>query len=314
MIAIRLDQSEWDLLAGEPAELLKLYCALKRRMDFSTGIAGRKTLINEVVLREGFTVDPIRGRATPKPVTREQYRSAVRRLETLGLLNSIGPLVFEFPQARSDRPSKSFATDLQPNEQPDQQPLGNDLEPSDSGAFGGSGDDLQPNQQPPTSPISNLLPESGKSPTTLSARGYFAMHDDWQPQAKTWGPTALRNAIPKAVPAETLNEFRSYWIARPEKEQSQAQWEHQLAQSLKHHIRQAQAGGNTYAHSRTGTGAASGPGQQRRLSAVDRVEANVAAARAARGEGAGAPEPWTAGETLDHDDPDLWPQVDLSIR
>ncbi|EPM0510236.1 hypothetical protein KW568_03325 [Pseudomonas sp. HD6515] len=314
MIAIRLDQSEWDLLAGEPAELLKLYCALKRRMDFSTGIAGRKTLINEVVLREGFTVDPIRGRATPKPVTREQYRSAVRRLETLGLLNSIGPLVFEFPQARSDRPSKSFATDLQPNEQPDQQPLGNDLEPSDSGAFGGSGDDLQPNQQPPTSPISNLLPESGKSPTTLSARGYFAMHDGWQPQAKTWGPTALRNAIPKAVPAETLNEFRSYWIARPDKEQSQAQWEHQLAQSLKHHIRQAQAGGYTHGNSRAGSGGSAAPGQQRRLSAVDRVEANVAAQRAARGEGPGTPEPWTAGETLDHDDPDVWPQVDQQLR
>jgi len=250
MIAIRLDQSEWDLLAGEPAELLKLYCALKRRMDFSTGIAGRKTLINEVVLREGFTVDPIRGRATPKPVTREQYRSAVRRLETLGLLKSIGPLVFEFPQARSDRPSKSFATDLQPNEQPDQQPIGSGLEPNDSGSFGKSDDDLQPEQQPPTSSNSNLLPESGKSPTTLSARGYFAMHDGWQPQAKTWGPTALRNAIPKAVPAETLNEFRSYWIARPDKEQSQAQWEHQLAQSLKHHIRQAQAGG--YSHGSQG--------------------------------------------------------------
>lgn len=250
MIAIRLDQSEWDLLAGEPAELLKLYCALKRRMDFSTGIAGRKTLLNELVLREGFTVDPIPGRPKQKPITREMYRSAVRRLEKLGLLLTLDVMVYQFPLARSDAPSRRATTELQPTGKPEQQPEQTPENPNEYGVFGDSEGEQQPELQPHYSPSNNLLPESGKSPTTLSARGYFAMHDGWQPQAKTWGPTALRNAIPKAVPAETLNEFRSYWIARPDKEQSQAQWEHQLAQSLKHHIRQAQAGG--YSHGSQG--------------------------------------------------------------
>ncbi|WP_155738223.1 DnaT-like ssDNA-binding domain-containing protein [Pseudomonas putida] len=246
MIAIRLDQSEWDLLAGEPAELLKLYCALKRRMDFSTGIAGRKTLLNELVLREGFTVDPIPGRPKQKPITRETYRSAMRRLEKLGLLVTLGVMVYQFPHARSDAPSKTATTELQPTAQPELQPDQGTPQATESAVRTNSEDEQQPELQPHYSPSSNLLPESGKSPTTLTARGYFAMHDGWQPQAKTWNATALRNAIPKAVPEDTLNEFRSYWIARPDKEQSQAQWEHQLAQSLKHHIRQAQAGGYTH--------------------------------------------------------------------
>ncbi|MDQ7965530.1 DnaT-like ssDNA-binding domain-containing protein [Pseudomonas plecoglossicida] len=314
MPAFQLNDDEWGALAEEPAEAFKLYCAIRRFMDYRTGIAGKSRRLSEQMLREVLYVAPLPGRHAPAEITRQKVRSLLKRLETIGMIVSIGPLVLQLPLATSDGLSKTGATKEQPEQQPQEQPHQSSTEPNE---FGGS-DDFEGGAgtaaESPELPSSNLPPVSGKSPTTLSARGYFAMHDGWQPQAKTWGPTALRNAIPKAVPAETLNEFRSYWIARPDKEQSQAQWEHQLAQSLKHHIRQAQAGGYTHGNPRAGSGGSAAPGQQRRLSAVGRVEANVAAARAARGEGAGAPEPWTAGETLDHDDPDLWPQVDLSIR
>lgn len=307
MIAIRLDQSEWELLAGEPAELLKLYCALKRRMDFSTGIAGRKTLLNELVLREGFTVDPIPGRPKQKPITRELYRSAVRRLEKLGLLVTLGVMVYQFPHARSDGPSKRATTELQPAEQPGQQPDLNPAPPSESGVSGESEAEQQPEPQPHYSPSNNLLPESGKSPTTLSARGYFAMHDGWSPTPRSWGATALRNAIPTAIDADTLNEFRSYWIARPEKEQSQAQWEHQLAQSLKHQLRQAQAGG--YTHGSQTAAAGKRPAQQRRASAVDRVRAAGEALERAAEAFPEGPE-----QALAQDDRDLRLPLDVEFR
>ncbi|EKT4541524.1 hypothetical protein QEM15_003733 [Pseudomonas putida] len=314
MPSFQINDAEWGALAEEPADVFKLYCAIRRFMDYRTGVSGEKRRLSEQMFREELYIAPIRGRHESGSPTRQKVRSLVDRLISIGVISQIGPLVFELPHADWDGASKRSATDEQPHQQPHQQPNENQPEAPELEGYSDDENGSTTGSESGEGLINNLPPVSGKSPTTLSARGYFAMHDGWQPQAKTWGPTALRSAIPKAVPAETLNEFRSYWIARPDKEQSQAQWEHQLAQSLKHHIRQAQAGGYTHGNSRAGSGGSAAPGQQRRLSAVDRVEANVAAQRAARGEGPGTPEPWTAGETLDHDDPDVWPQVDQQLR
>lgn len=314
MPAFQINDAEWGALADEPADVFKLYCAIRRFMDYRTGVSGVIRRLSEQMFREELYIAPTRGRHESGSPTRQKVRSLVDRLISIGAVTPIGPLVFQLPHADWDGASNRSATDEQPDQQPHQQPSNNHPERPETLGCGDTESGSATTSESAESLISNLPPLSVKSPTTLSARGYFAMHDGWQPEPKTWNATALRNAIPKAVPADTLNEFCSYWIARPDKEQSQAQWEHQLAQSLKHHIRQAQAGGYTHANSRTGTGAAQRPGQQRRLSAVDRVEANVAQARAARGEGPGTPEPWTAGETLDHDDPDLWPQVDQQLR
>lgn len=149
----------------------------------------------------------------------------------------------------------------------------------------------------------------------FDSRARFAMTADWQPSSKTFQAVLLQMGITQqAFDQDQFLEFRSFWCASPDDHRTQAKWEHALASHLKRNLRQAQAGGNTHANSRTGAGPAQQPSQQRRLSAVDRVEANVAAQRAARGEGAGAPEPWSAGETLDHDDPDVRPQVDQQLR
>lgn len=250
MPAFQINDDEWGALVEEPAELFKLYCGIRRVMDYRTGIAGKSRRISEQMLREVLYVAPLPGRHAPAEVTRQKVRSLLKRLEALGLTVSLGPLVLQLPLATSDGLSKTGATKEQPEQQPQEQPPEESPEANEYGASSSPEDGAATTGESPEPPRNNLPPVSGKSPTTLSARGYFAMHDGWQPQAKTWGPTALRNAIPKAVPADTLNEFRSYWIARPDKEQSQAQWEHQLAQSLKHHIRQAQAGG--YSHGSQG--------------------------------------------------------------
>lgn len=149
----------------------------------------------------------------------------------------------------------------------------------------------------------------------FDSRTRFAMTADWQPNSKTFQAVLLQMGITQqAFDQDQFLEFRSFWCASPDDHRTQAKWEHALASHLKRNLRQAQAGGNTHANSRTGAGPAQQPGQQRRLSAVDRVEANVAAQRAARGEGTDTPQPWTAGETLDHDDPDLRQQVDQQLR
>lgn len=277
MPAIQINDAEWGLLMGEPAELLKLYVALKRRMDFATGIAGRKTLINEIVLREGFNVDPIPGRPKPPPITREKYRSAVRRLEKVGLLVTLGPLVFEFPYARRDSPSKTATTELQPEPQPQQQPPQEPLNPSDYGVYSDSVAEQQPAQEPQHPASYNLLPESvlpSLPPSSSNAREdieqaasrqRFAMHDGWEPTPKGWGAMCLRNGIPPtALDAGVLLEFRSYWIERPDKFQSQGQWEHELAQRVKRAIRhnESRTGGNHAQRHATPAGGPRATGQQ----------------------------------------------------
>ncbi|MCE1001851.1 DnaT-like ssDNA-binding domain-containing protein [Pseudomonas sp. NMI1173_11] len=316
MPAFQINDDEWGALVEEPAELFKLYCGIRRVMDYRTGIAGKSRRISEQMLREVLYVAPLSGRHAPAEVTRQKVRSLLKRLEALGLTVSLGPLVLQLPLATSDGLSKTGATKEQPEQQPQEQPPEESPEANEIGASSSPDDGAATAGESPEPPRNNLPPVSGKSTSTGNARGAFAMPlEDWAPEPKTFKAFAFANSVPvTSLTPEILAAFRTYWHVRPTTEKTQAQWEQQLVSHLQYLIRQAQAGGNTYANSRTGTGTASGPGQQRRLSAVDRVEANVAAARAARGEGAGSPEPWTAGETLDHDDPDLWPQVDLSIR
>ncbi len=306
MPAFQINDDEWGALAEEPAELFKLYCAIRRVMDYRTGIAGKSRRISEQMLREVLYVAPLPGRHAPPDVTRQKVRSLLKRLEALGLTVSIGPLVLQLPLATSDGLPKTGATKEQPEQQPQEQPCEDSPEANELEASSHPEDGAGTGGESPEPLRSNLPPVSGKSPTTLTARGYFAMHDDWHPEPKTWNATALRNAIPKAVPADTLNEFRSYWIARPEKEQSQAQWEHQLAQSLKHHIRQAQAGG--YTHGSANTSAGPRPARQRSMSAVDKVHAAIAE-RKAREAAAGSP-----GQALGEDDGALRPPLDVEFR
>ncbi|MDT4861324.1 DnaT DNA-binding domain protein [compost metagenome] len=168
--------------------------------------------------------------------------------------------------------------------------------------------------------MSEVGPEVGPTsglptglPTTSSAReGFeplhrFPMHDHWLPSPRGWRATAKRNGIPpESLNDEALMEFRSYWINRPDKYQSQGQWEHELAQALKRAIRRNEATGGTH-HGNPATPSATGnqrPGRSRTLSAVDRVRANIEAAEAAR---------QVAGTALDEDDRDVRPPLDVEF-
>lgn len=317
MVAIRIDDPEWELLSGEPAELTKLYIAIKRRMDFSTGIAGHKTLISEIVLREGFTVDPIPGRPKQKPITRETYRSAIRRLEKLGLLVTIGTMVYQFPHARSDASPKTATTELQPTAQPQQQPTCDTLQATESGVRMELKGELQPEQQPYSPAINNLLPGSGNPMMMFPRAGHFSMPlDGWEPVAKTFKAIAFKNAVPvAALTPERLSAFCSYWHVRPEKEQTQAQWEYQLVDHLKKQIQfAANSEGKANGHPRPEkTSARRGTGQ-RPLSAVERVEQAIERNRAERAKASGAAAHGADGEALENDGGDLRPPLDVEFR
>jgi len=319
MTAVLVNDDEWALFAGEPAELLKLYVALKRRMDFATGIAGKQALINEIVLREGFTVDPTPGRPTPKPVTREQYRSAVRRLEKIGALKVVGPLVFEFPHARTHQSAQKSYNRATTELQPGQQPNNNQPEPSNGAGSsqeeGGAATGLFLEQ--PAS--SNLLPESGNTPPpsphacATDSRTRFAMTADWEPIPQTFKATLTMNAMAGVqIHPDQLLEFRSFWIANPDEHRTQARWEHALAQHLKREHRHAQANpGRLAAAEAAQNRAARGqPGRGRSLSAPEQVRDAIERGRFERAQASGASTHGAAGTTLDHDGGDLRPPLD----
>ncbi|WP_425318785.1 hypothetical protein [Pseudomonas nitroreducens] len=331
MPSILISDAEWMLLSGEPPELLKLYVALKRRMDFATGVAGQKTLINEIVLREGYTVDPIPGRAAPKPPTREQGRSGVRRLEKIGALKVIGPLVFEFPYARRDQSAQNSCNQAATKLQPEQQPSANQPEPNESGAFSVSDNQAATGLFLEQVPSSNLLPVSGKDHTVPSARDEF----ETPSTAGQWCQFFIRERrfqMHVVQTAKTMPLF-SQWVerrittsqVRTAMETAEAKLgavpdtplyyrnflEQLLLETQRLSLAQEQRDEHTTGQQGPSQGQAGRsaaqrglPRRQGPLSAVDRVAANIAANEAAR---------QASGTSLAEDDGDVRAPLDVEF-
>ena len=122
MPSFQINDAEWSALADEPADVFKLYCAIRRFMDYRTGVSGQKRRLSEQMFREELYIAPTRGRHESGSPTRQKVRSLVDRLITLGAITPVGPLVYQLPNADWDSPFKTSATDEQPDQQPDQQP------------------------------------------------------------------------------------------------------------------------------------------------------------------------------------------------
>lgn len=313
MPAFQINDDEREAMRGLPHLSRLIYVfGLRPFMDYSTGVVGVKRGVSWKSIAEELHIEPHQGIKGGDP-TEKELRRALVWLEKAGL---IGPnqaerrLVFPLLLATQDNSARNKVGIKWADE------AGRPETPHNPNESGASEHEDHAKVAGGEMPKVGTPPVSGKSTSTGNARGAFAMPlEDWAPEPKTFKAFAFANSVPvSSLTPEILAAFRTYWHVRPTTEKTQAQWEQQLVSHLQYQLRQAQAGGNTYANSRTGTGSASGPGQQRRSSVVDRVEANVAAQRAARGEYPEAAEPWLAGETLDHDDPDLWPQMDQQLR
>ncbi|WP_220815669.1 DnaT-like ssDNA-binding domain-containing protein [Pseudomonas paralcaligenes] len=242
MAAFQINDAEWSALVEEPGDIFLAYCAIRRLMDYSTGVAGQARRISEQMLREVLYVAPCRGRHESGSPTRQRTRSVVERLITLGALEQIGPMVYRLPLATRDGAPKRSATNEQPHQKPNQQPeldslkARNDAAPSVEDAGSATASASLENG------ISNLPPVSGlPTPPPAPIGGRFPMRDDWEPTQRGWKATCSRNAVTQPLTEEDLREFRSYWINRPEKYQSQGQWEHELAQRLITKVRYAES-------------------------------------------------------------------------
>lgn len=94
-MAFKINEDEWNALHDEPLILFKLYCAIRRCMDYKTCIAGTETRINERYFHEvlGYSARP--GRKKSGPLTQKQIRWYLFCLEKLGLIESLGNYVFK---------------------------------------------------------------------------------------------------------------------------------------------------------------------------------------------------------------------------
>ncbi|WP_282361430.1 DnaT-like ssDNA-binding domain-containing protein [Pseudomonas sp. PS01300] len=322
MPAFQINDAEWGALADEPADVFKLYCAIRRFMDYRTGVSGVVRRLSEQMFREELYIAPTRGRHESGSPTRQKVRSLVDRLISIGVITPIGPLVFQLPNADWDGASKRSATDEHPDQQPHQQPQEESPEATESEGFSDLEDGSATASESAGTPISNLPPISVNPMVVLPREGHFPMPlDGWEPVQKSFKAIAFKNSVPvDALTPERLAAFCSYWHVRPQKEQSQAQWEYQLVDHLKHQLRQAQAGGYTHGSSKANTNphrtgsqepAGQGGGYQRQdRSAVGRVKAGIAERqRREQAEAATA----NAGEAMAQDGGDVRPPLDVEF-
>lgn len=308
MPSFQINDAEWNALVEEPGDIFLAYCSIRRFMDYATGIAGVRRRLSEQMIREVLYVAPTRGRHESGSPTRQRVRSVIDRLVKLQVLVPVGPMVFELPLATSDIASKSSATDEQPDQQPYQQPSDSHAESSIYGACSNIAEGSVTASESCEALNSNLPPISDLPSTTQRAHESseltsqrFSMHDHWQPSQQGWMATVKRNGIsPDLLTPESLGEFRSYWINRPDKHQSQGQWEHSLAQNIKRtHVRS-----NAHDRQQESTTARQQRDSNRPRSAVDRVKQAIAD-REAREVAAGI-----AGQALDENDGDVRPPLD----
>lgn len=320
MPAFQINDDEWGALFDAPHHLLKVYASIRMHMDYQTGITGLSRRISEQMLREVLSNPASPGRPAHQ-ATRKEVRYSLETLTKLGLLDpmpSLGPFVFALPQASYDQSvSERWGQRLAPGgarggAKEILQEHSNDAASSEIDGEGGAlGFPQVGPEVGPTSGLPPNLPTSSSSRTSADDR--FAMHDGWEPSARGWKATAMRNGLGNTtVHPDQLLEFRSYWINRPDKFQSQGQWEHELAQKIIRGNRHAQSNPGRTAQAETAqNGAARGqPGRGRKLSAPDEVRAAIERGRLERATACGAAAHGAAGTTLDHDGGDLRPPLD----
>lgn len=120
-----INDAEWDALMGLPHVPYRLYVALRRRMDFKTGVVGARPKISYQALREDLYIEPCQGRAASESgsPSLEALRHAVKLLERVGLLRVIPAerlLVFSLVLADTTESRALEVPQIYPRLTPDQ--------------------------------------------------------------------------------------------------------------------------------------------------------------------------------------------------
>ncbi|RAU39279.1 DnaT-like ssDNA-binding domain-containing protein [Pseudomonas sp. RIT411] len=305
MPTFQINDDEREALRGLPHLARLTYTfGLRPFMDYGTGIVGLKRGISWKSLAEELYVEPHQGIKGGEPSEKELRRALVwlQKVGLVGQNQADRRLVFPLLLAQRDQSARNKVGSKWADEVGREEGTS---KPSNHAGYDGqegreaAGGEFPKVGTPPVSGKDNPTP-----PPRVSPESRFPMHDSWEPAARTWKATAMRNGIGNTpVQPQTLLEFRSYWICRPDKYQSQGQWEHELAQKIIRDQRHAQSNpGRTY-QAQAGTHAGGG----RKLSAPEIVKHHIAErkAREAREAQAGP-----AGQALDEDGRDVRAPLD----
>lgn len=252
MPSFQINDDEREALRGLPMLAREIYVfGLRPFMDYATGVVGIKRGVSWKSIAEELYVEPHQGIKGGEP-TEKELRRALVWLQKVGLLSpnrADRKLVFELLLATRDKSARNKVGTKWADEAGSYvagaEPSSDAGLPEEEGGEVAGGD----------SPKVGTPPESGINPTAHTAREglaallRFPMHDGWEPDRKTFMAVLARNGLANVRPhPDQFLEFRSYWIARPDKHQTQAQWEHQLAQQLKRttRIQQSRPEGPSY--------------------------------------------------------------------
>lgn len=308
MPTFQINDDEREALRGLPHLARLTYTfGLRPFMDYGTGIVGLKRGISWKSLAEELYVEPHQGIKGGEPSEKELRRALVwlQKVGLVGQNQAERRLVFPLLLAQRDQSARNKVgskwADEAGREEGTPKPsnhAGYDDQEGREAAGGG----LSKVGTPPVSGKDNPTP-----PPRVSPDDRFPMQDAWEPSPRGWKATAMRNGLGNTpVQPQTLLEFRSYWICRPDKYQSQGQWEHELAQKIIRDQRHAQSNPGRNAQAETNPHRTyGGPGhRQGSLSAVDKVRAAIADREAARA---------AAGSPVAEDGGDVRPPLDVEF-
>lgn len=257
MPSFQINDDEREALRGLPMLAREIYVfGLRPFMDFSTGIVGIKRGVSWKSIAEELYVEPHQG-IKGGEASEKELRRALVWLQKAGLLSQNQAerrLVFELLLATRDQSARNKVgskwADEVGSDVGGPQPSNDAASTEEEGREVGGGE-LPKVGTPPVSGKSN--PTAHNACEAFDARDRFPMHDGWEPGRNTFAAVLTRNGMANVrFNPDQLLEFRSYWIARPDKHQTQAQWEHQLAQQLKRTTRIQQSRPEDMAHEARG--------------------------------------------------------------
>lgn len=238
MPAFQINDDEREAMRGLPMLAREAYVfGIRPFMDYATGVVGIKRGISWKSIAEELYVDPHQGIKGGEP-TEKELRRALVWLQKVGLLSDNMEkrrLVFKLLKASQDKSVRnkvgrkwadeagSYVEPLKPNEYdalPEEE--GREVEGCETPKVG-------------TPPVSgNTYTQHNARVREIDPCTRFSMTDCWEPAPNTFTAVLHRNGLSNAsLNPDLLLEFRSYWIAQPDKHHTQAQWEHKLAQQLK---------------------------------------------------------------------------------
>jgi len=194
MSSFYLNDEEWLLLFNERPELLKIYSGIKRVMDYKTGIAGISYRLSDSFFTDLLFVEAIHGRKAER-YTREKIRSAIKRMESIGILTRIGPNVFKLNFVKSDnsvqKDKAQTTTRTTTSTEPEQQP---NISPSNVVPMGvreKTGRKRQPQQDAPLREDSN--PPLTSNYKLTNCMGFAEIHDFLKPHIGEEGLIKFHN-------------------------------------------------------------------------------------------------------------------------